>query len=227
MLKNIFAVILLTTLISNRSISQVYEKKVLHAGESLSAINYFLFPTFADGSVNLKNGGVIPEKMNFNLVLSQIQFIGPKGDSLVLSKPESIDSLHFGGSVFFYKDGYFEIPSGTDSVRLAIFRTVSYEPMKIGALGIATHGGGMQSYTSIIAENGEKSLTVNEDVSITEKTSFFFLKPDGEMQPASKSNLLKIFSNKKLVIENYLKSDKVNFNKVPDLIRALHFCVHG
>ena len=225
--KFFFAYVSFICLIGIRANAQVYDRRILHMGETLSGDAYFLFPSFAESSVHFKNGGDLSAKMNYNLLLCQIEFINPKGDTLDLAKTEEIDSVRINGSVFFYKDGCFEIAPGGDSVRLVVLRNASFEPMKIGAMGIASHSGGIESFTSIIAENGVKELVINEDFSITKKTTYFFMLPNGDMQIASKSFLLKTFPSKKKDIEHYIKSNKVNFNRQPDLVKLLKFCGFG
>ena len=40
--------------------------------------------------------------MNFNMLLCDMQFIDPKGDTLEISKTEDIDSIQFKNAVFYF-----------------------------------------------------------------------------------------------------------------------------
>ncbi len=218
---------MLANFLNFRASAQVYKKEVLHTGESVSANSYFLFSSFGNANVRFKNGGSLSAKMNFNLLLSQMEFISPAGDTLALSKPEEIDSIYLNYSVFYYNNEYFEIPPGGDSVRLVILRKATYEPLKIGAMGIASaSGSGIQTYASLIDKNGEKNLVMNEDISVTMETIYLLLQPDGKTESATKSNFIKKFTGRKQEIESFIKSNKINFNKQSDLMSLLQFCNH-
>ena len=81
--------------------AQVYDKKTVHAGQSLSEVSYYLFPSFRDAKVQFKKGGELVSKLNFNLLICQMQFIDPKGDTLNLTRLEDIDEIDFDSTFFF------------------------------------------------------------------------------------------------------------------------------
>lgn len=207
--------------------AQVYEKTTVHAGANLSEASYYLFPSFTDATVKLKKGELI-SKMNFNLLICQMQFINEHGDTLNIARPADIDTIALDSSLFFYKDeGYYEIFAAADFVKLAVVRKVSYEALKNGAFGLASHSGaGIESYTSFISQSGEKQLVLNEDVNILKETTYFLIDSNGEKLKANKSNFLKLFSKDKQLIEAYLKQSKFNFDKQSDLKKLFHFCIH-
>ncbi|MBS1935197.1 MAG: hypothetical protein JST96_14435, partial [Bacteroidetes bacterium] len=176
-MKNFFALLLIFIIVEcSVSNAQVFEKKTVHAGESLNDYAYFLFPSFYDATVKFKVGGKLTSKMNFNMFICQMQFIDPHGDTLNLSKPEEIDSIYINNYIFFYNPsvGYYEIYPGKDLLRLAVSRRVTYNAVKIGALGIPSHTGtGIQSYTELVDKStGTKELTMNEDVDVTKETTY-------------------------------------------------------
>src|SRR5579871_3151016 len=115
-----FILTILCLFICSTNNAQVFEKKTVHAGQSLSEFAYFLFPSFSDATVKFKAGGKLSSKMNFNMFLCQMQFIDPHGDTLSLSKPEELDSIYLYNYTFFYNPsvGYYEIYPGKDSLRL-------------------------------------------------------------------------------------------------------------
>ena len=84
-----------------RGSAQVYERTVIHSNDNLSGLFRFRFPSFQDATVLLKNGGSLKTKMNFNLLLCNMQFIDPKGDTLEITQPQEIDSVRFDHSTFF------------------------------------------------------------------------------------------------------------------------------
>jgi hypothetical protein len=227
MKKNIWltAIILITFLSSLKA--QVYDKKTVHAGQSLSEVSYYLFPSFRDAKVQFKKGGELVSKLNFNLLICQMQFIDPKGDTLNLAKLNDIDEIDFDSTSFFYNEGYYQVLADIDGTRLAVLRTVSYEPIKIGALGLRNHSGtGTEEEGSFVHKSGDKELTMNEDVDITRATSFFLIAGSGEMIKANRSGFLKVFSKNSQSVKTYIKESKPDFNKENDLKKLFRFCTN-
>jgi hypothetical protein len=205
--------------------AQLYKKKTIHTGETIASASTYLFPAFTNAIVKLKNGGTLNSTMNFNLLICEMQFIDADKDTLVLTKPEEIDSIILNNNAFFYNNGFYEILASSDSVKLAVLRKASYEPVKIGALGIPNHSGtGMQSHTSILTYAGSKNLVVNEDIDITTKTAYFLIRNNEEMIKVNKSDFLKIFPSKEADIQTYLKQNKIDFNKEADLKKLFVYC---
>jgi hypothetical protein len=226
MKQHIFLTVLALAIFLSAVKAQNIEKKTVHAGESLSALFTYRFPTFTDANVQLKSGGAGTSKMNFNLLICEMQFIDPHGDTLSIAKPEDIDSIALGGSLFFYKDGYKEVVGATDSVKLVIARKVSYEPIQIGAMGLRTRSGvGIDSYASLLANSAERQLVVNVDVDIVMETTYFLASSNGVMLKASKTAFLTLFPKNTDAIQAYLKANKTSFNKEKDIKKLLDFCV--
>ncbi|HLK28023.1 MAG TPA: hypothetical protein VKT28_05540 [Puia sp.] len=224
-----FLSLLSICIISIHSNAQVFEKKIIPAGQSVSTFSYYLLPAFTEGVVRMKDGKNITAKMNFTLVTCDMQFIGPKGDTLSLSEPETVDSIYLQGSVFFYifKKGYFQIPNDSLSpVRLAVFRKTSYEPVKIGAMGVPSHSTAIDNFATISDDRANtKELILNVDIYVSNQSSYYFLeKKYADIVAASKSSLLRIFKNNQDQIEEYIKANKINFSKEADLLKALQFC---
>jgi len=207
--------------------AQVYEKKTVHAGRSLAEVSYYLFPSFRDAKVQFKKGGELVSKLNFNLLICQMQFIDPKGDTLNLARPDDIDEIDFDSTSFFYDKGYYQVLANINGARLAVLRKVSYEPIKIGALGLRNHSGtGTEEEGSFVHKSGDKELTLNEDVDITKETTYFLIAGNGEIIKASRPGFLKMISKNSQSIKTYIKENKPDFNKESDLKKIFSFCTN-
>jgi len=204
--------------------AQTYEKRTIKAGENWFDYAYYLFPSFTDGTARIKDGGQLKSKMNFNMLLCQMQFINAHGDTLNIANPSEIDSIRLNNKSFFYKNGYFEILDEYGSVKLMVSRSVKYEPVKIGAMGIPSHGTSIDSYATLRDQNDTKLLILNEDLDVVLESSYFLTKNNGDLVVASKSNFLNLFEKNKQSIEGYLKLNKPNFNKQSDLQKLFDFC---
>lgn len=206
--------------------AQVYEKRTVHAGENLSEVSYYLFPSFTAATVKFKNGGELQSTMNFNMLICQMQFIDPHGDTLNVAKLADIDTIAFDSVSFFYDKGYYEIVTAANGIKLAVLRKASYEPVKIGALDIRNHSGaGVEDYSSFLFKSTQRKLTLNEDIDITRETTFFLIAKDGERVKANKAGFLKLFPGNAGSVKNYIKQNKPDFNREDDLKKLLEFCV--
>ena len=207
--------------------AQVYDKKTVHAGESLAEVSYYLFPSFRDAKVQFKKGGELVSKLNFNLLICQMQFIDPKGDTLNLTRLKDIDEIDFDSTSFFYNEGYYQVLANIDGTRLTVLRKVSYEPIKIGALGLRNQSGtGTEEEGSFVHKSGDKELVLNEDVDIIRVTSFVLIAGGGEMIKANRSGFIKLFSKNSQSITAYIKESKPDFNKESDLKKLFAFCTN-
>ena len=105
---------------------QAYQRTTIHAGESISSLSYYLLPSFTNATVKLKSSGRLVSKMNFNLLICEMQFIGPGNDTLSIAKPEDVDSIVLGTNIFFFNEGYYEIFASAGNIKLAVLLKVSY-----------------------------------------------------------------------------------------------------
>ena len=209
--------------------AQVYDRKIIHYNDNLSSHFTYRFPLFEEGTVLFKNGKSLKSRMNFNTLLCDMQFIDPKGDTLGISKPGDIDSILFNNCTFFFQNGYLEIINMSDSVKLVVSRKASFEPVRIGAMGIPSHNTAVLSednYSSKINYVKALQLNVNVDIDALEKTEYFLIINKNEMIKANKANFLKVFNGDKKRIENFLKMNKLNFNSQNDLRKLFQFCTH-
>lgn len=213
--------------ISFAGYAQTYTKKTVYSGESIVDKSYFLFPSFENAAVKMKNGGSMVYKMNFNLLICAMQFIDTNNDTLVIAKPAEVDTITLNDQQFYFNDGYYQVLTNTDSAKLVVLRTASYDALKIGALGLPSHSGsGIQSYSTLETYLGERKLTVNEDVEVTDETNYFLINNSGEKIKADKAGFIKFFPAKASSISSYLKQNNIKFSKAPDLIKLFNYCIH-
>ena len=210
--------------------AQTYDKMIIHNNDNLANYFTYRFPSFEEASVLFKNGGSLKNKMNFNTLLCTMQFIDPKGDTLEISKPGEIDSILFNDCTFFFRNGYFEILGTYDSVKLIVSRKASFDPVKIGAMGLPSNGNGVEpvdSYTNNAKYVREFQLSTNQDINVIEKTEYFLMISNNELIKANKANFLKIFTGDHKRIEIFLKATKPNFTDQNDLRKLFDFCTHS
>jgi hypothetical protein len=199
----------------------------VHAGDELSAYYTYRFPAFSDGTILFRNGTAAQAKMNFNTFLAKMQFVRKPGDTLVIAKPEEIESIRLSDRVFYYDKGYFEIMASSDSVKLVVLRKVNVDVVVTGALGIKSHTVNVGNYDSYVTPIGPRKLLINEDLSVQKEAVYSLLPKNGDAVSAYKSGFFKIFSKDKKNIETFLKSNKTDFKNPADLEKLFLFCTQS
>jgi hypothetical protein len=218
----LIAVIVLRSFIAE---AQVYDRTIIHAGDSASDYYSYRFPSFSDAQVKMKDGRSMAFKMNFNMLLCEMQFINDKGDTLVIAKPEEIASIRLRSSLFYFDKNYYEVVAASDSVKLVVLRKVSFEPVKLGPMGARVQSAGIDEYNAIATERGRVPLHLNEDIYAEKTTTNFLVGADGEMVVANKAAWLKAFAVDKKNFDLFIKSNKINLNKLKDLETLFTYCM--
>ena len=209
--------------------AQITETITVKAGEDLSAVlsthGLYKFPAFNSATVLFKDGTTTRAKMNFNIFLNDMQFIDNKGDTLVVSNPELIDSIKFDSTVFYYQKGYLQVVEDYGSTKLVVQKKISFQPVKKGAFGLSAPGASIDTYGRLSASfNGINQLVLNEDIIVTKMTSYIVTYKKYRSATAKRSGFLTAFPEIKKETQDFIDLNKINFNKEDDLKKLLQFC---
>jgi len=197
------------------------------AGEDIaqaySPNGFYRFPQFGKATLYYKNGSANEGKLfNYNILSSNLQFIGDKGDTLELGGRENIDSVICQGTKFIFNNGFMELVNSVDSVLLLKKTTMKMETENIGAYGVPNATSSILNMRSYTTGTSVYNLTLNQDVVITDVVSWFFVDKNHEPVKANKANLLKILpAEKQEKTETWLKQNKTSFDKEADLKKLM------
>ena len=191
----------------------------------LAMTDIFSHAQFVTGIVVYKNGTAAQAKMNYNSLSDQMLFIDPKGDTLALNNEKTIDFISLDKDTFFYADGYIRLLASNSSVKLAERKVWQVADIrKIGSHNRPAVGYAVTSFSTITDGFGRTyDLVMDEDVVLRRKPQYYFGDMFNSFTPANKKNLLTFFSKKESLLAGYLKENKVNFNKRPDLEKLARF----
>jgi hypothetical protein len=192
--------------------------------DKLPLAKQFKYPEFRSGQVVFKDGSIAPAKLNYSYLSGEVEFIGPANDTLALSddKTPLIKDISIDSSLFCFNKDYFEVIAGNRETGRILKRQVFYEMEreKIGAYGMPAPNSSVQSYGAVGSQASfRNNLVANENLYLKLSVTFFIESKKGEIVPFDKKNLLKIYSSKKAVINDYLDKNPVNFNREEDLKR--------
>lgn len=193
----------------------------------LKPADIFYYPQFTNGQVFFRDGSKALGKMNYSRLFDQVLFIGPKGDTLALADEKTIKFIAIGQDTFFYDEGYIRLIEKSGVVKLAEKQIwVVADVRKIGTHNRPTSTVAVTSfstYADVIGRAKSYDLLINEDIVIRRETYYYFGDEYNKFARAGKKRLLLLFPKEQMNLENYLKENKVNFDKRDDLEKLAQF----
>ena len=193
----------------------------------LKSADIYHYPQFTNGKVFLRDGTKAAGKMNYNRLYGQMLFINPIGDTLALADEKNIKFIVIDKDTFYYDGGYLRLMANGGVVKLTEKQIwVLADIRKIGTHNRPTTTVAVTSFSSYtdgrdVAKS--KDLIMNEDVVLRKETQYYFGDKYNLFVPASKKGLLQLFPKEQQEIDNYLKENKVNFNKKDDVEKLYQF----
>jgi len=209
--------------------SQVSEKTVISAGDSISNHYSYLFPSYKEAKVKFRDGRSFTYKMDFNMLLCVMQYINTKGDTLQITNGELIDSIRMDSCAFTYDNqkGYFQIIAVSDAASLAINRTASFQFVQKGAMDKSDQSSQVQMITDVNSRQGSIPLVSAQDTYVVRTTTYLLILKTGEMVTAGKNAFIRLYNGDKKTVEQYIKENKINFNQQADLEKVFNFCTQS
>lgn len=200
----------------------------VNSGEQLTAAQKYLYPQFAMGTVYLRNGQTPTARLNYQLQLREIQFIGPAGDTLSLANVHAVRGIELNKEVFVYDQNgmALKILGDYGSVKLAQNHSlVIINVDKDVGFGQSSSLSSVNTYSSHPTATGSPAkLEVKGDMMFSHKKLLYLINQNGQSFPPSRKMVLRMFPKQKSAVEQYLREHPVQFNVAEDMQRLLAFC---
>ena len=194
--------------------------------EGLSSADMYYYPQFTKGVVFFKGGTKATAKVNYTRLFDQMLFIDGKGDTLALAEEQTIKFIAVDRDTFYYDEGYVRIIADNHFVKLAEKQIwVVADIKKPGPHNTSTSTIGVTSVRTFRQGNDavRNPLTLDEDIVLRKETHYYFGDEYNDFVRAGKKGLFQLFNKKQRSIENYLKENKVNFDKKEDVEKLFQF----
>lgn len=227
-MKTCFLIFLTFVLFAQTIYAQTSEKKLVKAGEDINEAfpvsSRYLYPQYTSGSVIAKDGSVANASLNYNLMQGEMQFIGPKGDTLAIANEGEIKYVVINSDSFVYDKVYLQLIATNNAASIAKNEKIKLGDIrKRGAYGTTSAGGGIDTYSTIVSSGQRQNLTEQKDYLMIKETTYYISKGYNNFMLANKKNVVKMFGQKQNEIEAYLRDNKTNFGKEDDLKRLIAF----
>jgi hypothetical protein len=216
--------------IASPSLSQVKKFYKINPGqrvlEAIPAADIYQYPSFTAGEAHFKNGRVGYAYLNYNNLFGEMQFIGPKKDTISLSDEETLNFIAIGIDTFYFDHGYIQLIGSYGPLKLARKKEMHFTNReRIGAFGQKSSGSSVEAYSSISSSQSLKDLVANEILTFSLLTTYYVGDRFDHFKAANKKNLLAICGKEENKIASYLKEESIDFKNEEDL-RKLATFVH-
>lgn len=198
------------------------------SGETLRVKDKYLYDQFKTGTVHYRNGNSPTARLNYNLLLREMQFLTPAGDTMSMAEEQTVRQIDLNNDVFVYdqKSSLLKLLGMFGPVSLAMEQSLKVANVdKVGGYGMSSGVSSIRTYNSYPTGNGSTmKLEQKGDVVFSYQQIYFFINQNNLAFPASRKSVLKMFPKHKAAVEEYLEEHPVQFNETEDLRRLLEFC---
>ncbi|KAA5539273.1 hypothetical protein [Adhaeribacter rhizoryzae] len=188
----------------------------------------YRYPVFKDAVINYTTGGLAQGKLNYHQILSEMHFIGPKGDTLALDNLYLVKFVAIGDTKFYYdpeRKGFGEEIADFKTVKLLIKHKFKPSDKERGvAYGQYSNASATKTYSTYAVNGQIQQLSPNEYLVYAKMANYFITDQNNQFYLANKASVVKIFSKQKTAIGNFIKENRIDFQKEDDLKKLLTFC---
>jgi hypothetical protein len=226
----LLAVAILFSLCKNACAQQT-KSYIVKAGEQISDVlppeAIYVFPAFKSGLVFMRDGTISTAKLNYNVLLNEMQFIDSKGDTMAIAYPETVKYISIDTLFYYYDKTYLQVVSQVDSFKLAVKQWITQSPYRTrGGYDAPTATSSITTYSSITSNGSRGNLQVKKDVKLEKDSSYFISDKFNHFYKADKKAFLNIFPMKKDSILDYISKNNINFSNKDDIEKLLRFCLY-
>jgi hypothetical protein len=184
----------------------------------------FHYPGFTEGTVFFRDGTRSNAQLDYNLLTEEMQFIAPKGDTLAVANESTIKYITIGNDTFFYDKVYMQLITSNTTAKLAKREALAIADVKkAGAYDQYSSTSSITTVKSVRLQDRVTNFTESQELTIVKETTYYVGDTYNHFLPANKKNIIKLFGKKQNAIEQYLKDNKVTFNKEEDLKALITF----
>jgi hypothetical protein len=210
--------------------TKVYRlKNIDEASVVIPYAERFQYEQFRRGTVYRLVGGISEAMLNYNYLLGEVQFLGPQNDTLSIDHVRSrVKFAAIGDDLFYFQEGtgYIKIVGDYNGIKLGIRQGfVSLGNDKSIGYGQYISTGATDNYRSYTGSTGaSEKLDKKTAMVVTYRNSLFIMDKNERIYPASKGNILKVYTRIKREVAAYLKEYEVNFTNETEVRGVLDYC---
>ena len=193
---------------------------------SMSSSKQYLLPDFANGTVYYKNTQTGSAKMNYNIVLGEMQFMTSDQKVMSLDNVSEVKEVIIGDRKFYPVSGEeFAEVLDYGNVQLLVNKKYEFSPH-----GKKTAYGGYSSTSSITnygnIESGSRSLALSTDELLLAKigVSYYLVLNNKRTAIKTLQAVYKQFSKNKAEVEKFVKENNIKITDEDGMKSLVKYC---
>ena len=234
MKKIIYPLLLVACLTMQLHAQSRQEIKKIEAGQNLeqyvSSELLYIFEDFEDGAIVYNNGAGSRGKLNYNLLIGEMQFIDPvTNEILSLANVREVSAVSIAKRFFvpfhIYNGEFMEVlAEGTNW--LAVKRkTIAIPYGKEGPYGAVFANSSIESVQNISHSGMQYNIPVSNYQSISSQKLYYLVYNGKETLVKNEKSILNTYPrSQRPIIEQFIKDNNIDTKEEADLVRLIHFC---
>lgn len=182
----------------------------------------FQYPDFVQGVVVFKDGTSAPGRLNYNLLVAEIQFIDPKGDTLSLANEQTIAIAILAKDTFYYSEGYVRQLAGGSNIKVGERVAFKEYIQKPGAYGLSSATTATNNL-SVLLNKRSMDLSVSQELVLVKTSNILIGDKYNAFVLADRKTVLRMFPGKRSKIEDFIDRNNTSFNKRDDVVQLVKF----
>ncbi|GGN04297.1 hypothetical protein GCM10010967_44040 [Dyadobacter beijingensis] len=189
----------------------------------------YQFPQFMPGNAEFVNGRSSQARFNYNYVGGHVLFVDFKRDTLEIIDQALLKQITIGDKSYRFdkRFGYCEVVGtfGRASLgRREVLARIGTE--KGGPYGISYTASAVTTYRSYSSDRGASTskLNANAEGVFTYRSALYLVDNNNRFYIPTPASIKKLYPAHRKQIDQYLKTNPVDFVKEPDLLRLLGHC---
>lgn len=227
-MKKLFTLFVISHFIIATIQAQSNEVIRVKSGEKMQQKDKYLYDQFKTGTVRYRSGNSPTARLNYNLMLREMQFLALTGDTMSLADEQTVRQIDLSGDAYIFdqKNNVLKVLGTYGSASLALEQFLKVANIdKEGGYGMSSGASSIRTYNSYPTGNSSMAkLEIKGDVVFSRQQIYYFISQNNLSFPASRKSILKLFPKQKSAVVRYLDEHPVQFNQEEDLRRLLEFC---
>lgn len=188
----------------------------------------YRYNQFRPGRILYVDGTTAAARLNYNILLGEMQFIDSRGDTLALTDEPVVRLIGVDQDAFCYDraKGYLELLADYNGVKLAAKQGLRMaKPEKQGGYGQSSGSSAITTYQ--FYSSGSTSMNRLDgqgDVILIKDKIYFIVDQNNRSYPLNKASVLKVFGKHREQVTAYLASESVDFRQEEALKKLLKYC---
>ena len=192
--------------------------------EKYQNLPQYLNPDFVVSRVKMKVGKDLNILLNYNLVTEKMVFF-QKDNAFDLLNQGSVDTIYMDGCRFIpYEKAFLEVIPGTNLTFFIQHRGRVLPPAKPAAYGGTSEVSSSTYLTRIDLNSSVYNMKLNDELRVKFDPLYWVRLKDNMVSFANEKQLLKLFPGKEESIKQFIRKNKLKFEKRDDLLKIWGFC---